>query len=405
MKSRLLQGGLVAGVAWLLTFTPLLNHAAAQSMEVPTKQVLTFLESLQGRQENNILVGQFGYFGDGETPTTADARLASIEQASGKQIAWTGADYEARSATRAETNQWLIQQWQLGRLVMLSWHMPNPFAPEKGSDCRLGDDRCAEDNVQQLLTPGNAAYDFYQYQLTQVADDLTVLRDAGVVIIWRPFHEMNGGWFWWHQQPKAAFVALWQQMYTYFTEQRGLNNLLWAYSPNDVWSEWATPVDYYYPGADYVDLVGLDVYYSKDQESLDLDRYAGSYQPLAALNKPMGLFEFGPSPSNGCCPTQFDYTKLLNDIRTKYPKLAFFQAWEWIYSIPENKGVAALMNDPAVVDLADLPKWSTVQVVPAVANTPVAPKGTPFAPVAATPIVIEIKIDIRIEIQQVTPQP
>jgi mannan endo-1,4-beta-mannosidase len=403
MRSRIIQSGLVVGLIWLLTFASHSQQVVAQ-VEAPTKQVLAFFEDLEDREENGLLVGQFGYYGDGETTAIADKQFAMIKEASGKEIAFTGADYEARAVTRAETNTWLIEQWQQGRIVMLSWHIPNPFAPKMGVDCRLGDDRCDEDNVQQALTPGNPIYDFYQYQLTQAADDLTVLRDAGVVVIWRPFHEMNGGWFWWHQQPKETFVALWQQMYTYFTEQRGLNNLLWAYSPNIVWDKGATAVDHYYPGDEYVDLVGLDVYYAEGQETLDLDQYGSSYQPLVALNKPMGLFEFGPSPANGCCPTQFDYTKLLNDIRTKYPKLVFFQAWEWIYSIPENVGIKALMNDPSVVDLADLPKWSTGTAM--LATTPVkAPTATSAASNEATPIVIEIKIDIRIEIVQVTPQP
>ena len=405
MKSRFIHGSALVILAALLILAPALNPISAQTVESPTKQILAFFEGLATRPDKNVLVGQFGYFGDGETPTLADRVLNDIRTTSGKDIAFTGADYEARSATRAETNTWLIQQWQLGRIVMLSWHAPNPFAPDKGVDCRLGDDRCDEDNVQQLLTPGNAAYDFYQYQLTQVADDLTVLRDAGVAVIWRPFHEMNGGWFWWHQQPKATFVAFWQQMYKYFTEDRGLNNLLWAYSPNMVWDTGSTAVDFYYPGAAYVDLVGLDVYYDKDQDTLDLDRNGGSYLPLIALNKPMGLFEFGPSPSNGCCPTQFNYAKLLHDMRTKYPKLVFFQAWEWIYSISENSGVEALMNDSAAVTLTDLPKWTATSAVPAVASTIVKPPETPMpvGSATATPFVIEIKINIRIEIKPAQP--
>jgi mannan endo-1,4-beta-mannosidase len=408
MKSRFIQGSMFAGLVVLFILTPILNHTSAQSLEPPTKQVLAFFESLAEHQDKSMLVGQFGYYGDGETPTSADKRLGQIHTESGKDVAFTGADYEARSVTRAETNTWVIQQWQQGRIVMLSWHMPNPFAPDRGVDCRLGDDRCDEDDLQQLLTSGNPAYDFYQYQLTQAADDLTVLRYAGVVVVWRPFHEMNGGWFWWHQQPKATFIALWQHMYKYFTEERGLNNLLWAYSPNNVWDTGSTGVDFYYPGAEYVDLVGLDIYYGENQDTLDLDKNGGSYQPLVALNKPMGLFEFGPSPANGCCPTQFDYTKLLRDLRTKYPKMVFFQAWEWIYSIPENAGVKALMNDPAVITLTDLPKWSvnTGQAVPAAAATIVktqTPTPSEATSATVTPFVIEIKIDIRIEIKSVTP--
>ena len=86
-----------------------LGAATAQTADVPKQQVLAYLKSLEGK---HIIPGQFGFFGDAETPITATAGLDQIRAESGKDIALTGADYAARSADRADTNAWLIAQWR-----------------------------------------------------------------------------------------------------------------------------------------------------------------------------------------------------------------------------------------------------------------------------------------------------
>ena len=69
-------------------------------------------------------------------------------------------------------------------------------------------------------------------ELDQLAAGLEELKEAGVVVIWRPFHEMNGDWFWWGAKPPAEFVKVWRHMFDYFTNTKQLDNLLWAYGPN-----------------------------------------------------------------------------------------------------------------------------------------------------------------------------
>jgi hypothetical protein len=82
---------------------------------------------------------------------------------------------------------------------------------------------------------------------------LEELRDAGVVVLRRPFHKMNGDWVWWGGKAPADFILLWRDMHAYFTVERGLNHLLSVSSPNS-----GAKVDDYCPGRDWVDLVGLD---------------------------------------------------------------------------------------------------------------------------------------------------
>ena len=87
--------------------------------------------------------------------------------------------------------------------------------------------------------------------LKNAAAYLKLLRDADIPVLWRPFHEAAGGWFWWGKDA-ASFKSLWIAMFNYFKTE-GLDNLIlvWTTEGND--ADW-------YPGDQYVDIVGRDVY-------------------------------------------------------------------------------------------------------------------------------------------------
>lgn len=80
---------------------------------------------------------------------------------------------------------------------------------------------------------------------------LRLLRDADIPVLWRPFHEAAGGWFWWGKDA-ASFKSLWIAMFNYFKTE-GLDNLIWVWTTEGNDADW-------YPGDQYVDIVGRDVY-------------------------------------------------------------------------------------------------------------------------------------------------
>ena len=87
--------------------------------------------------------------------------------------------------------------------------------------------------------------------LKNAAAYLKLLRDADIPVLWRPFHEAAGGWFWWGKDA-ASFKSLWIAMFNYFkTEGLDYLILVWTNEGND--ADW-------YPGDQYVDIVGRDVY-------------------------------------------------------------------------------------------------------------------------------------------------
>ncbi|NDV94818.1 hypothetical protein D0T84_07775 [Dysgonomonas sp. 521] len=98
----------------------------------------------------------------------------------------------------------------------------------------------------------------FNADLAKVATSLKQLQDAGVAVIWRPFHEAAGGWFWWGKDAESC-KKLWIAMFDYFQAQ-GVNNLIWVWTSEPDDNAW-------YPGDNYVDIIGRDLYDKDANES------------------------------------------------------------------------------------------------------------------------------------------
>lgn len=146
----------------------------------------------------------------------------------------------------------------LGGINTFSWHANNPV-----------DDTDSWSVGQQVVSeilPGGSYHDKFMGWLSNMADYLLTLRNSNgelIPLIFRPWHEHNGDWFWWGKKwcSPQEYKELWKMTYEYFNG-RGLNNLLWAYSP----SPGSGKEDYMerFPGKEYVDLLGLDIYQGPD---------------------------------------------------------------------------------------------------------------------------------------------
>jgi len=328
---------------------PSLNTANPDALPA-AKKILNYLNQLPTRQDNRVIAGQLGSFNS--EIVHGEQRLQAIFEQSGKWPGLTGVDYrdwdQDHGDNLSEPNQFLIDQWRQGSLVTVSWHANNPWTGEDSTDMYIGS------GLNELITPGTQAHQNWISMLDNIASGLQELQDAGVVVIWRPFHEMNGGWFWWYDdQNGEQFKALWQHMFNYFTHTKGLNNLLWAFSPN-VPSDPTSDLLQYYPGDAYVDIVGLDYYRPLNEDPIVLD----GYSQLLTVGKPIAIFEFGPSPANADPDRpNYDYVKLIRDIRNHYPQIVMFQAWEWHWAIPENDNAVGLMDDSWIITRNEFPEW------------------------------------------------
>ena len=116
--------------------------------------------------------------------------------------------------------------------------------------------------------------------LKNTAAYLKLLRDADIPILWRPFHEEAGGWFWWGKDA-VSFKSLWIAMFNYFKAE-GLDNLIWVWTTEGNDADW-------YPGDQYVDIVGRDIYNKETADCVsEYTSIAGNYG-----NKIVSLSECG----------------------------------------------------------------------------------------------------------------
>jgi mannan endo-1,4-beta-mannosidase len=325
------------------------------------RRVLEFLRSLPERPDNRVVAGQFGAYGEGAGVPEAVARLQKVFDQTGKWVGLTGMDYRNwdinHGSNLAIPNAYLTDQWNAGGLVTISWHPINPWTSGPSTDWEHPKGSGYPPFAGDIAREGTAVNSRWMLILSHLADGLQELRDAGVVVLWRPFHEMNGGWFWWGRQNKQAFTDLWRHMYDYFTKERKLDNLLWVYSPAIRYNQWMPRTSYFWPGDQYVDVVGLSKYRRLDESTLQLDT-AQEYSDLLTFCKPFGLFEFGPTPAESQPDApRWDYSHLIRDIRERYPMTVLFQAWEWHWALGEHLNADRLLNDSWVLTRDELPNF------------------------------------------------
>ena len=128
-----------------------------------------------------------------------------------------------------------------------------------------------------------------------IAGYLRQLKDAGVPVLWRPYHEMNGMWFWWcDKKGRDGFRKLWIMMYDRFVNRHhGLDNLIWVWNTNAPRispGTRPTPTRTSSPGSSTVDVLAADVYHEDWKQS--------HHDDLARLahGKPIALGEVGNPP-------------------------------------------------------------------------------------------------------------
>jgi mannan endo-1,4-beta-mannosidase len=115
-------------------------------------------------------------------------------------------------------------------------------------------------DVSKILDESSAEYAAMISDIDYIAGLLKILNDQDIPVLWRPLHEAAGGWFWWGAKGAAPCKKLYQVMFDRMVNHHGLKNLIWMWTrePND---------DAWYPGDEYVDIIGRDIYKDGDHSS------------------------------------------------------------------------------------------------------------------------------------------
>lgn len=198
----------------------------------------------------------------------------------GKYPAILGGDYLYPNGTSTRA----IAYWNAGGIPMIRYHMGAP----PNSDTYQNS--MGSTNIANVLTVGTAEYNSFVSKLNYAAGELQKLEDAGVAVLWAPFHETQpNGWFWWSKGTSTQFKQLWVFMFNYFTKTKGLNNIVWLMpfsgSPNSGWL----------PDRATIDIAGPDTYATNQPFS----SLYSSARSIVGTTMPIPLHETGvvPQPS------------------------------------------------------------------------------------------------------------
>lgn len=302
-----LAGALLLAAVALLVFslqeeTPSLSNADATA---EARAVFDYIVSLDGE---GVLSGQQ----ESTWMGSPDYETDYICEASGRLPVIKGLDYmnDDFDGVNKRAEEW----WNKGGLVTICWHCGSDFSGEWKD--------CMESEVadwEAMLTEGTDEYKSMIEGMDKAAAALLELKEKNIPVLWRPFHEFDGSWFWWSKGGAESFKKMWRIMYGRYTDYWELDNLIWVSG----FSDQGEKSRKWYPGDEYCDIIGADTYQT--------DIFAKLYRKMKRITsdeKPLCLHECGVNPS---------------EKELEWAPWCWFMTWHTEY-LTENNSTEALGN-------------------------------------------------------------
>lgn len=329
MKTSYLQTSLLL---LLLVFYACADNSPDPDKDPHIPQVLAYLHSISGTQ---TLSGQHNREPNAEPAKWTDY----IQETTGKYPALWSGDFLFQQNNM--DNRWTMiheakKQWDNGAVINLMWHACPPDEGEPcGWDPGLLNAQLTDDQWAELTTDGTLLHETWKSRMDEIAVYLQFLEDNGVEVLFRPFHEMNQGKFWWGGRPGPEGTAkLYRLTHDYFTENKGLSNLIWVWNMQDL----SRDFEAYNPGDEYWQVFSFDVY----GNGYDASWY--SYILPIAGEKPMAIGECSKLPSSEMLAAQ--------------ARWVFFMPWaELVKETNSTAEIQQIYDDPRVLTRDELPGW------------------------------------------------
>jgi mannan endo-1,4-beta-mannosidase len=283
----------------VLTSLLFFGSAAGYSQQVMVDKLATpetkaMFQNLRSQEKGKIMFGHQDDLAYGIRWSNEPFR-SDVADVCGKFPAvfgWDLSKLENNSPVNIDTvpfdrmQQWMIQVFEKGGINTVSWHMDNLVS---------GGDAWNTTTCVKSVLPGGEKHEQFKAQLDKAAGFFLSLLDSKgrlVPVIFRPWHENDGNWFWWGVQhcTSEEYVALWRFTVSYLRDIKGVHNLLYAYS----WGSFQDEAGYRtrYPGDEWVDVLGVDIYGNIDNEPA-LQRLRVLVQIASKTGKIAALTEAG----------------------------------------------------------------------------------------------------------------
>jgi len=236
----------------------LVNANASDS----AKRLMLFLTDTYGKY---ILSGQYSELG------VNGKEIFTLRGITGKNPAVLGLDLidytpsRAANGAQSKTVEYAVEFHEMGGIVTLCWHWNAPEEYLTGIWWRGFYTDATNIDLKKIMDGDDEeGYALLLRDIDAIAEQLKILQDNDVPILWRPLHEASGGWFWWGAKGPEANIALWKLLYERLTVHHELNNLIWVWNGQS--ADW-------YPGDEYVDIVGEDIYAGEHVYSSQIGKF------------------------------------------------------------------------------------------------------------------------------------
>lgn len=243
-----------------------------------TKETVALFYNLKKLAKTKVAIGQQDALNNFYQDNGGDS---DIKKNTGSDPALLGSDFIfiTDKNNNNQADNWFYQQEQKtisdvkaayakGMINTFSWHLREPNKEDSFYAADMTADQKA--TAFKSILPGGINHEWYKKKLDKVASVFLNLKGANgelIPIIFRPFHEFDGSWFWWGANFCSAddYKKVYQFTVDYLKNTKGVHNILYAFSPDN---SYTTAENYLsrYPGDKYVDVLGMDNYGDFDNQ-------------------------------------------------------------------------------------------------------------------------------------------
>ncbi len=302
--------------------------------------------------------------------------LSYIYEASGKNVVLVGFDFLHASGKNSD-QQWYQGYthaslemaktvWKAGGIPQFNWHWKDPmheveafYTQSSGNDpyTEFSITKAYDEDTGKWKTDSDA-YKAIVRDMEMIADSLLTLQKEGVAVLWRPLHEASGKWFWWGTDGAKPCVALYKLMFDIFVNQKGLHNLIWVWTTDE-----ASDALDWYPGDEYVDVVGRDYYYYPRESN-----HASLISSFEKVKDMYGAKKIVTLSENGSVPYP-------DEMKADGANWSWFMPWYGDYAMESwandntKESWKTVMNNEYTLTLEDMPGWDKYEMQTTVVAT------------------------------------
>jgi mannan endo-1,4-beta-mannosidase len=254
-------------------------NAAAYMVDAnATKETVALFYNLKKLAKTKVAIGQQDAFNSFYEDAGGDS---DIKKNTGSDPALLGSDFMfiTDKSNNGQANNWFYQQelkitadvkaaYAKGMINTFCWHLREP----NNEDSFYATDMSADEKATAFksILPGGTNHEWYKKKLDKIASVILNLKGTNgelIPIIFRPFHEFDGSWFWWGANfcTPEEYKTAYQFTVDYLKNTKGAHNILYAFSPDN---SYTTEANYLsrYPGDKYVDILAMDNYGDFDNQ-------------------------------------------------------------------------------------------------------------------------------------------